>query len=216
MVCTVCGMERREFGSCKACGSRLCSTCRTLLPKERKCSKCRECARVHSRMWRSSHPGEERDYKRGLYRADPEKFKKRVKKWRSDNPDYFGKWYEKSGRRVVRRWALDHPNKRRESWQRRRALLRGCVVSAADIAVVIERSGGLCCGCNTLVPDGMRHIDHIVPLSKGGRHEQDNLQLLCYRCNLSKGSKPPSEFKASAFVRNRNPIQPSLLNPDWK
>lgn len=36
-------------------------------------------------------------------------------------------------------------------------------------------------------------IDHIVPLSAGGRHELANLQLAHYRCNLSKGNRGHGE-----------------------
>lgn len=33
------------------------------------------------------------------------------------------------------------------------------------------------------------HIDHIIPLSRGGRHTAANIQLLCPPCNLRKGAK---------------------------
>ena len=38
------------------------------------------------------------------------------------------------------------------------------------------------------------HLDHIVPLAKGGTNTDDNVQLLCQFCNLSKGAKMPDEF----------------------
>ena len=33
------------------------------------------------------------------------------------------------------------------------------------------------------------HIDHILPVSKGGLTTVDNSQLLCVKCNTSKGSR---------------------------
>ena len=35
----------------------------------------------------------------------------------------------------------------------------------------------------------MHHVDHIIPISKGGLHHEDNLQVLTERENLMKGNK---------------------------
>jgi len=38
-------------------------------------------------------------------------------------------------------------------------------------------------------PNLLLEIDHIVPLSMGGKTEVNNLQTLCWKCNRSKGAK---------------------------
>lgn len=50
-------------------------------------------------------------------------------------------------------------------------------------------------------PDGYE-VDHVIPISKGGLHHQQNLQYLPLVDNRRKGSKMPSEFQAiSSGVR---------------
>src|SRR5690625_665674 len=36
-------------------------------------------------------------------------------------------------------------------------------------------------------------LDHIVPVSHGGRFENDNLQTLCEDCNRERGNPAPEE-----------------------
>lgn len=44
------------------------------------------------------------------------------------------------------------------------------------------------CGKYMLDEVGL-HIDHIVPIAKGGKTVPSNLQVLCSKCNSSKGAK---------------------------
>lgn len=54
---------------------------------------------------------------------------------------------------------------------------------------VFKRDNFKCCICGASPAKDINielHIDHIIPWSKGGETEIDNLQTLCSRCNLGK------------------------------
>lgn len=42
--------------------------------------------------------------------------------------------------------------------------------------------------------------DHVVPLSQGGRSVPDNLVIVCWPCNKSKGGMPLEDFLALGFT----------------
>lgn len=55
---------------------------------------------------------------------------------------------------------------------------------------IAERDNYTCQICGKYMPDGVGlHIDHIVPVSRGGKTVPSNLQVLCSKCNGSKGNR---------------------------
>lgn len=55
---------------------------------------------------------------------------------------------------------------------------------------ILRRDGFKCQICGATVQDGIKlHVDHIIPVSKGGKTIPSNLRTLCDRCNLGKSDK---------------------------
>src|SRR6266576_178252 len=52
---------------------------------------------------------------------------------------------------------------------------------------VWRRDKGACRYCGWC--SGPRHLDHVLPVSLGGRSEACNLVVACRSCNLSKGTQ---------------------------
>ena len=60
---------------------------------------------------------------------------------------------------------------------------------------VLAESGGRCALCGATNKERLLDVDHIKPRSKGGKNEYDNLQVLCSKCNRSKGNKDDTDFR---------------------
>lgn len=57
--------------------------------------------------------------------------------------------------------------------------------------LVMRRDHFKCCACGAspaVDPSVVLHIDHVIPWSRGGKTEMENLQTLCDKCNLGKGN----------------------------
>jgi len=65
--------------------------------------------------------------------------------------------------------------------------------SQQDVADMIKQQKGKCAYCKKKLSSGY-HVDHIHPLSKGGRNDRSNLQITCKPCNLRKHNKEPEDF----------------------
>jgi 5-methylcytosine-specific restriction endonuclease McrA len=222
-ICSECGSTLGRYGRCPGCQPRLCSGCRLPLPTDRKSWRCRLCDREHCRRRKEADPERYRGHGRRWWEANRDAISER-------NRDSYAANREEECRRKREAYAANLERERqrsrdytranrvkdKERKHRRRARKLGCVVTEADFREVAEKSGGLCSICRAYVPEGLRHIDHIIPLDKGGAHSPENLQMLCYRCNTSKGAKLPDEVVVNPWVKVARPDQPFLLNPDWR
>ena len=59
-------------------------------------------------------------------------------------------------------------------------------------AVRREILAGGCAYCE----DDAAHVDHVVPLSRGGTNDRENLAGACRRCNEEKLDSTPDEWRA--------------------
>lgn len=57
----------------------------------------------------------------------------------------------------------------------------------ADVRRLLADQHGLCAYCGQ--PMTFYHVDHVVPLAKGGGNDAANLALACPACNMAKGDK---------------------------
>ena len=54
-------------------------------------------------------------------------------------------------------------------------------------------SSGTCAYCTSTLVDTLE-VDHIIPFSRGGSDDRENLVAACWRCNLEKSDLTPDEW----------------------
>lgn len=71
-------------------------------------------------------------------------------------------------------------------------------------AEIIARDHRTCYLCHrTNLTDAEIHIDHDIPISRGGQHTRANVHVACLQCNLGKGSMTSSEYRATLRMRRK-------------
>lgn len=79
---------------------------------------------------------------------------------------------------------------------KRRSIEKKGDVSILDITN-IKQNAKVCYWCHKPLKDLKVHIDHYIPLAKGGKHTLSNLVVSCQSCNNKKHAKDPIEFANS-------------------
>jgi 5-methylcytosine-specific restriction endonuclease McrA len=106
----------------------------------------------------------------------------RVKAWQKAFPDKVNK--KNSA------WRAANPEARSIEKARRRTLMAGASGShaKAEAKAILTAQKHLCANpyCRSFLAKGNKHLDHIMPLSRGGSNYASNLQWLCVSCNTGK------------------------------
>jgi 5-methylcytosine-specific restriction endonuclease McrA len=164
-------------------------------------SRCKGCDRAYARINRARIAEQQRGYRQ----ENRERKAAYDRARREADPDYnVRKCREYSARegvaertrQRVSEWQRNNPDKVRARNVRRRARKRKAEhvpYSGDDLRALYASQGGVCAYCPVPLVGGY-HVDHIVPLDRGGADRLDNLALACAPCNLSKGNKTRDEF----------------------
>lgn len=134
--------------------------------------RCVECGKEDDRRRYAKKRDAILAYRAELYLRQAEEMRQRTRDWRKNNPD-----------------------KAREQWRNRKAAKRHAEGkhSADDVKMLATWQRHKCAWCAARIKSGF-HVDHIVPISKGGTNWPRNLQLLCAPCNQRKHARDPIVF----------------------
>jgi len=95
----------------------------------------------------------------------------------------------------LRAYRKSNPHKVREFSKKRHGRKTGRL-PRGFVAKLFELQRKKCAICKCSVVDKY-HVDHITALARGGKHEPNNIQLLCPTCNVRKSAKDPIEYMQS-------------------
>lgn len=161
--------------------------------------------RERQRKYHSANAERLREYKRRYYNAHAEKKREwqrdyrlthiaevtaRNRRWDAENPD--------RARARRRRYAVAHPEQAAARSRNRRARERGATGkhTIADVRAQLKRQKSKCYYCHAKLDSGY-HVDHVVPLSRGGANDPANIVIACPSCNRRKNTKLPHEWEGS-------------------
>ena len=167
-------------------------------------TQCKECCSEYEREWRKKNAERQKQYFKQYADNNREKRREISLRWQRNNRDKVRasnkKWRDVNPEKVKEknlRWERNNKDKRQAITRRYRALKRG--TSVGDVPMLseqLDRQGGMCANCRVKGAGMKFHLDHVVPVSKGGPHTADNVEALCERCNLKKADKSPERWAA--------------------
>lgn len=97
--------------------------------------------------------------------------------------------------RNAKEWASQNKGHRLASYHKRERAKKasGDHFTGHDVKQVLASQKEKCANCLSSIRGGY-HVDHIVPLARGGTNDRYNIQLLCPPCNIKKSSLDPVDW----------------------
>lgn len=201
-ICGICKTEKTldQFSKCSRSRDGLQSKCKACASAHYQANRDHVCNRVAK--WRENNKDHISAYMVN-YQIEN---KDRIKAYKANNKDRIASataQYRASRKELIAKqraaWKAANPEIHAAHSRNRRARLSSAEGrhTASDVLAIFERQRGLCASCNIkLLKSGANkyHVDHIIPLVRGGSNWPSNLQCLCPTCNLSKHAKDPVEW----------------------
>lgn len=210
------GHKRYFTGECCKAGHRAerlvsnltCIECVRLKSAREYPNRDKGAERERLRKWRAAN----REKDNAQKRANNRKLERRAKRaaWYQANkerirPARIARYAEHRADRIAysKEWVAANPERARElgriAMHRRRARKRNADGdhTAADLAEILAAQKHRCAYCRADLRRTNKHVDHIVPLARGGSNGRSNLQYLCQPCNQAKNWKDPNDFARS-------------------
>ena len=189
---------------------QFCSGCKTSLPLtayhlgQRRCIACKKGNRAARRASDPvGHRARERAYRISRGEAERRYQREWKRKRRATDPAgdlAYARAYRANHRseraRYTRTWRMRHPDSYKAWGLRHYAARKGArvrLLSSADIAAMLREQEGRCAYCRLPLGDPW-HLDHKIPLSRGGHHDRENVCASCPTCNMCKYNKTAGEF----------------------
>ena len=170
-------------------GNKFCKTCNTETPRYVS-GRCIPCTKAKNARWAAANSDAVNKKSRKWNAANAESKRATNAAYRAKNRDQI------NARRKIRR--DENLAAARAQYADKNALRRHAAGKLSKGIVfkllIAQRWKCACCG----TPFGRQyHVDHIIPLSRGGRNIDSNVQLLLPRCNQQKYTLTHEEFMRS-------------------
>lgn len=155
---------------------------------------CKDCQRESGRTYDSKRYTKEKGQREWQKRKNDPKYHARRKEWLELNQEDQSKKarerYLSNRDRYTAYRANDSASKKNVEGR----------IDPKEWLFIIGLINGKCLACGE-PPEDLITLDHVIPMAKGGLNKIENVQPLCLRCNLKKGTRSV-DFRNKEFIES--------------